>query len=165
MADDRIVVDVQNTIVGASTTAQGAQGGVPMQGAAVATASKGGGRFGSFGAGLSAQMFIESGSRILSATGNQELASGISKASGYTFLVGRLAMTGGLDAAAWVSLLTKASADIITLVQDYNEKKREEATAMNALNALRIRGGAFGITAATVVNTNKYGMKSFTDRK
>lgn len=162
---DEIVLRVENIVYGANGAPTGgtpADGSIPI---AESAAKSKGGRFGSFGGGLSAQMFVEAGSRILSATGNQELASGISKASGYTFLVGRVVASGGADIAAIVSLTTKLTADVIELVQENRKKKMEEASAANALDVLRMRTGAFNITGSTVISTNKFGRKTFADRK
>ena len=162
---DEIVLRVENIVTGATGAPTGgapADGSVPVVESAAKSKN---GRFGSFGAGVSAQMFVESGTRILSATGNQELASGISKASGYTFLVGRIAASGGADIGAIISLTTKLTADVIELVQENRKKKMEEAANANALDVLRMRTGAFNITGSTVISTNKFGRKTFADRK
>jgi len=160
---NEIILRVENVIAG-STTGAVQQGGVPMNGINQTTApnmSKGS----AFAQGISAQMFVESASRILSATGNTELASGLSKASSYAFLTSRVIMSGGADLTALVSLVTKASADILTAIQKANQLKRETAVQQNAADILRMRSGAFSINAETVISYNRYGRVSFTGRK
>ena len=158
-ADNKIVVSVENVITGNATT----QGGVPMNGVTkvAPTLSKGA----AFSQGISAQMFMESASRIISATGNTELASGLSKASSYAFLGGRVIASGGTDVAALVSLVTKLSADILQSITENNQQKREQAQKDNAADILRMRSGAFSINANTQISYNRFGRVSFTGRK
>jgi len=166
MAGDNkeIILRVENVISGTPTggvnVAQGANG-VPMQGGQTRSA----GRFGSFGQGISAQMFVESATRIISATGNAELGSAISKAGSYSFLLGRVLSSGGLDITAWVSLATKTTADIITAFQKSMAAKMAEAETQNAMAIMRMRGGAFSINSNTQISYNKYQKVTFTDRK
>ena len=163
MADDRIVVSVESIIAGGANGANGQHGAIPMNGVnkVQPTLSKGA----AFSQGISAQMFVESASRIISASGNTELASGLSKASSYAFLGGRVVASGGTDVAAIISLVTKLSADVLQAVTEANQAKRDAAVKDNAADILRFRSGAFSIDANTQISYNRYGRVSFTGRK
>ena len=159
---NEIVLRVENIIAG-TTGGAGQQGAVPMNGITQTTPnlSKGAG----FAQGISAQMFVESASRIISASGNSELASGLSKASSYAFLGGRVIASGGTDVAALVSLVTKIGADVLQAITESNQSKREAAIKDNNADILRMRSGAFSINANTQISYNRFGRVSFTGRK
>lgn len=156
---NEIILRVENVIAGNANQ----QGGVPMNGVTQVkpNLSKGA----AFAQGISAQMFVESASRIISATGNTELASGLSKVSSYAFLGGRVIASGGADIAAVISLVTKLSADVLQAVGESNQQKREAAQKNNAADVLRMRSGGFSINADTVISYNRFGRVSFTGRK
>jgi len=163
VADDKIIVSVESVIAGGANGANGQPGGVPMNGVnkATPTLSKGA----AFTQGISAQMFVESASRIISASGNTELASGLSKASSYAFLGTRVIASGGTDIAAIISLVTKLSADVLQAVTEANQAKKDAAVKDNAADILRMRSGAFSIGADTQISYNRFGRVSFTGRK
>ena len=164
MADDRIIIEVQNVIVGAqqggtaASTPQQAQTPIaPVSARQAATNA--------FLGGISAQMVVGSVARIVAASGNQEVSRAISETAAYGFLASRLIGSGGMDAGAWIALLTKATADVIQIVQADREKKREDATRQNALDIVRMRAGQLQINANTEISYNRYGRVTFTNRK
>lgn len=164
MADDRIIIEVQNVIVGAqqggtaASTPQQAQTSIaPVSARQAATNA--------FLGGISAQMVVGSVARIVAATGNQEVSRTISETAAYGFLASRLIGSGGMDPGAWIALLTKATADVIQIVQADREKKTEEATRQNAFDIVRMRSGQISINANTEISYNRYGRVTFTNRK
>lgn len=169
MADDRIIVEVQNVIIGSGqqgaqqgattqgTTAQGQMPAQPVNARQSATNA--------FLGGISAQMVVGSVARIVAASGNQEASKAISEAASYGFLATRLVASQGMDAGAWIALLTKGTADIIQIVQAEREKRMEEATKQNVLDIVRLRSGQMSINANTQISYNRYGRVTFTNRK
>lgn len=168
MADNRIIVEVQNVVVGAQqgaaqgATAQGTTPGAQIPSAPVNARQS---ASNAFLGGISAQMVVGSVARIVAASGNQEVSRAISETAGYGFLAARLVGSQGLDIGAWIALLTKSTADIIQLVQSNREEKREMASQQNALDIVRIRSGQISINANTEISYNRYGRVTFTNRK
>lgn len=164
MADDRIIVEVQNVVVGAKegTTAQGTPQATQSPAAPVNARQA---STNAFLGGISAQMVVGSVARIVAATGNQDVSRAISETAGYGFLAARLIGSQGMDAGAWIALLTKATADVIQLVQADRETKREDAAKQNALDIIRLRSGQISINANTEISYNRYGRVTFTNRK
>ena len=164
MADDRIIVEVQNVVVGAQqgATAQGTPQAAQTPLAPVSATQASANAF--FG-GISAQMVVGSVGRIVAASGNQEVSKAIQDASGYGFLAARLIGSQGMDAGAWIALFTRATADIIQVVQADREAKREEAAKQNALDIVRLRSGQISINANTQISYNRNGRVTFTNRK
>lgn len=168
MADDRIIVEVQNILVNGT---QGAQQGGATQSATqsaqmpAATVSARQAATNAFFGGISAQMVVGSVARIVAASGNQEVSRAISESAAYGFLATRLVASQGMDAGAWIALLTKATADVMQIVQADREKKTEEATRQNALDIIGIRSGQIQINANTQISYNRYGRVTFTNRK
>lgn len=164
MADDRIIVEVQNVIVGngqgTQTQATQSQGQLPP-----ATVNARQSANNAFLGGISAQMVVGSVARIVAASGNQQVSKAISESAAYGFLASRLISSAGMDAGAWIALLTKGTADIIQLVQADREKKSEEASQQNALDIVRLRSGQIQINANTQISHNRYGRVTFTNRK
>jgi len=164
MADNKeIIVRVENTIIGGSGQ-QGAPG-QPLQASASQPATAQQNANSGFAAGISAQLLVGSLARIVSASGNTEAGRFISEGASYGFLAMRLAASGGLDPTAWITLASKATADILQAVMAAKEERIELAQQQNATDIIRMRSGQISINANTQISYNRYGRHSFTDRK
>jgi hypothetical protein len=165
MADNEreIIVRVENTIVGGNGQ-QGAPG-QPLPSTEVQPSSANQNANNAFAQGISAHLLATSLTRILAATGNTEAASVVREATSYGFLAARLIGSGGYDIAAWMTLATKATADIMQAVQQAKQQQIELAQQQNATDLIRMRSGLISINANTQISYNRYGRHSFTDRK
>ena len=115
--------------------------------------------------GISAQMVVENFTRIITATGNTELASSISKGSSYAFLGLRVLSSGGANIGADIALVTRIAADLIKLIQQEKEERTKTAEAYNETDLLRMRAGLLQFNANTVISTDKYKRFNFTQRR
>jgi len=115
--------------------------------------------------GISAQMMMENFTRILSATGNTQLATSISKVSSYGFLAGRVISSGGMNIGADLTLISRIAADLIQLINSEKEERTKTAEAYNETDLLRMRSGLLQFNANTVVSYDKYKRFKLTERR
>ena len=164
MADNReIIVRVENTIIGGSASQGTTNASTPSSIAQPATAQQNANN--GFAAGISAQLLVGSLARIVSATGNTEAGRIISEGASYGFLAMRLAASGGLDPTAWITLASKATADILQAITAAKQQQIDLANQMNTTDVIRMRSGQISINANTQISYNRYGRHTFTDRK
>jgi hypothetical protein len=112
--------------------------------------------------GLSAQILVENASRLISASGSQQLASVIREGSQWTFL-GLRAMAG--DPTAMLVGVTKSISMILLELQKIKEEKRQTAQKYNELLQLQLRSGQASISANTEISYDKFGRVTLRDRK
>lgn len=159
--NNEIIVRIENFIVGGD----GAQSGIPTMDSsgAVGLPSQQGRRGGSgFIGGISAHLLISGASRMLAATGNQELANGIRETAEWTFLGGR-AFAG--DPTAIATAAFKLSALAISKITDYINEQKEIAQSYNELDLLKMRAGIITVKSNTEISYGKYNRLKLTDRK
>jgi hypothetical protein len=130
---------------------------LPSQGWRYANASGSG-----FIGGISAQLMVSGFSRMLSATGNQELAGGIREGAEWMFLLSRAA---AMDPTAIATAAFKLSAEGIKLITQYIQKQKDSAAVYNDLDYLRMQYGVLTIKANTEISYSKYGRLQLTDRR
>ena len=111
---------------------------------------------------ISAHLLISGASRMLAATGNQELANGIRETAEWTFL-GLRAVS--MDPTAIATAAFKLSSLAIQKVTDYIEEQKEIAKNYNTLLYEKLRNGQLSITANTEVSYGKYGRIQLTSRR
>lgn len=112
--------------------------------------------------GFSAQILVQNTSRLISASGNQQLASTIRESSQWAFL-GMRAMAG--DPTAMLVGVTKSISMILLELQKIKEEKKQTASKYNELLQLQLRNGQASITANTEISYDKYGRVTLRDRK
>ena len=113
-------------------------------------------------AGISAQLMVSSVSRIISAFGNTELASGIQQGAEWAFLLGRAA---SMDPTAIVTAMFKGLAELIKLIKGDIEKKKEIAKSYNELDVIKMMSGQLTIGYNTEISYSKYGRLKLTEKK
>jgi hypothetical protein len=112
--------------------------------------------------GISAQLLISSGMRVLAATGNQDLANGVREGAEWMFL-GSWALAG--DPTAMVTALSKSVAFLIKQYQDWKAEQEEAAANYNSLLLLKLKTGQEVIGDNTEISVGKYGKKTLTTRR
>lgn len=112
--------------------------------------------------GFSAQILVQNASRLISASGNQEMASTIREGSQWLFL-GMRAMAG--DPTAILVGVTKTLSLIMLELQKNREEKRQTAQKYNELLQLQLRAGQASVTSNTEISYDKYGRVTIRDRK
>lgn len=151
------------TANGAGSRGASFQGqGVPNTGAGVSGVPKSND---SFLQGISAQMLMENFTRILSATGNTQLASSISKVSSYGFLAGRVIASGGMNIGADITLVSRLIADVMQMINEEKEQRMKTAEAYNETDILRMRSGIIQFNANTVISYDKYKRFKLAERR
>lgn len=160
--ENEIILRVENIILSDGTQGQGA--GVPTAGDAggFTLPSKRMGARSFVVGGISAQLLISGASRMLAATGNQELANGIRETAEWGFLTVR-ALSG--DPTAIATAAFKLSAKAIQAITDYISEQKETAANYNELDMLKMRYGINTINSNTEISYGKYGRLKMTDRK
>lgn len=112
--------------------------------------------------GISAQLMVSGFSRMLSATGNQELAGGIREGAEWMFL-GSRAITG--DPTAIATAAFKLSAEAIKMLGEWIDKQKAIASKYNEKDYMLMRYGIISINANTEISYKKYGRLNISDRK
>lgn len=161
MDDSRIIVELQSILqtTGGGGTQQ--PGGTPIPSGAHRTLNQGSSS-NAFMAGISAQLMVSSVSRIISAFGNTELASGIQQGAEWAFLLGRAA---AMDPTAIVTAMFKGLAELIKLIKGDIEKKKEIAKSYNELDVIKMMSGQLTIGYNTEISYSKYGRLKLTEKK
>ena len=152
MDDNRIIVDIQNVVIdqtGAASREGGMMGSVPSTPNQI------------FGA-ISAQLLIKSASRLISASGNQELSKAMNQGASYLFLGARAL---SMDPTAIITLGVKLISDVSKLIDEFEQQKRDQAQAYNELDMMKMMTGQLVIQSNTEISYNKYGRFKLTDRK
>jgi hypothetical protein len=96
---------------------------------------------------LDAQFLLRAGSRLISATGNNEISAAISKVARYGFQVARAVLPPNPVGIATLAL--SISADVLDKVTD---DLRKRATADNETDNARIKAGLLDISQVQVKN-------------
>lgn len=162
MDDQRIIVELDSVLQGyGNGTRFGAQPGT-IPSAAGRTLNQSGSNANSFMGAISAQLMVSGFSRMLSATGNTELASGIQQGAEYAFLDARAL---SMDPTAIVTMVFKLSAEVIKLVKGSFDEKKEVAKKYNELDYMKMLSGQLTIGYNTEISYNKYGRLGLSDRK
>lgn len=112
--------------------------------------------------GISAQLLISSGMRILAATGNQDLANGVREGAEWMFL-GARALSG--DPTAMITAVSKSVAFVIKEFAEYKARQEEIAANYNSLLLLKLKTGQEVIGDNTEISVSKYGKKTLTTRR
>lgn len=112
--------------------------------------------------GISAQLLISSGMRILAATGNQDLANGVREGAEWMFL-GARALSG--DPTAMITAVSKSVAFVIKEFTEYKARQEEIAANYNSLLLLKLKTGQEVIGDNTEISVSKYGKKTLTTRR
>jgi hypothetical protein len=149
-----IILRLEHILQGEGTT------GVPGQTTVLPSASKM--SVNSMLGGVSAQILISSFSRILGASGNQQLASTIRQGSELGFL-GMRALAG--DPSAIVNIVAKFVAFGLEKINQIAEEKKQTAQKYNDLLMLQLRSGQASISANTDISYDRYGKVTLRDRK
>lgn len=160
MDDSRIIVELDSVLQGYGNGARIAQPGT-IPSAAGRTLNQPS-NANSFMGAISAQLMVSGFSRMLSATGNTELASGIQQGAEYAFLAGRAL---SMDPTAIVTMVFKLSAEVIKLVKGSLDEKKEIAKKYNELDYMKMLSGQLTIGYNTEISYNKYGRLGLSDRK
>lgn len=94
----------------------------------------------SVGGAISLQFAVEQGSRLLNATGNQEIANAVSTTGRYGFLGARAVMG---DPTAQITLLIMATTKLL-------EQVRKQAEELNEIDTARIKAGLMNVEGVRV---------------
>ena len=158
MDDQRIIVELQSILQ--------QYGGATGQGASLPSGAhrtlNQGSSSNAFMAGISAQLMVSSVSRIISAFGNTELASGIQQGAEWTFLLGRAV---SMDPTAIVTAVFKGLAEVIKLLKSDIDEKKEIAKSYNELDIIKMMSGQLTIAYNTEISYNKYGRLKLSEKK
>jgi hypothetical protein len=105
---------------------------------------------------IDAQFLLRAGSRIISATGNNEVSAAISKVARYGFQVARAILPPNPMGIATLALTI--SADVIEKVTD---NLRKQATADNETDNARIKAGLLDISQVQIKNNWLTGRQTY----
>lgn len=133
--DKTIVIDVQNN--------------VNVQGQASITQTVEG-RGINFGA-ISSQFLVAGGRKLISATGNTELARFLGESGKYGFAVSRIIASGGTDVTAAAGLALDLAGEAL---KKATETAKAQAKLQNDVDMARLRAGLLDLSATDKITTN-----------
>lgn len=161
MADDKIILELQNIILDGAVGSTGGNPSVSSTGQAIPMSSSAGSARLAIGA-ISAQLLVGGASKILSSSGNQELAKGLNETGKWGFLALR-SFSG--DPVALVTMAINLIAELAKIVESERIRQEERAAAYNELDMMRMQVGQLVIRSNTEISYNQYGRIKLTDRK
>lgn len=161
MEDSRIIVELNSIL-----DAYGYGGGNAPGGAALPSQVRGSGsqfnNSDAFMSGISAQLMVSGVSRLISAFGNTELASGLQQGAEWAFLLSRAA---AMDPTAMATALFKAIAEAVKWLKGNADEKKEIAKSYNELDIIKMMSGQLTIGYNTEISYNKYGRLKLSEKK
>lgn len=164
MAENEITIRLENILVGGGQVANGTSNnaeGVPGGPSILPSGRKSRIATG-FTGGLSSHLFITGARRLISASGDTELANTVQETAEWGFL-GSRALAG--DPTAIATAAFKLAALGIQKIREYQEEQKELAMKYNDLALLQIQSGQKVIKANTVISYDSYGRLTLSNRK
>jgi hypothetical protein len=134
---NEIIITVQNQIAEQSATATGqiaATPKLPKEGDNILGA-------------ISAQFLVRGANRLISATGNNEVSSAISKVARFGFLTARALLPPNPIGIATLALSVGADA-----LEKITDEVRKNASQMNEVDNARIRAGLLDVSQTRITN-------------
>lgn len=104
--------------------------------------------------GISGAFLVQSGRKLIAATGNSELATGIGNAIKYGTLGLRAAT---LDVSAIANIALDVATEAIKRVQEIRLERIERANQANQIDILKMQLGRISGEQITSITTNRYG--------
>jgi hypothetical protein len=105
---------------------------------------------------IDAQFLLRAGSRIISATGNNEVSAAISKVARYGFQVARAILPPNPMGIATLALTISADA-----IEKVTDNLRKQATADNETDNARIKAGLLDISQVQIKNNWLTGRQTY----
>jgi hypothetical protein len=160
MSEKEITIRLENYLINGAEVNAG--NGIPSSGKTILPSAQSASAPNGFVGGISAQLFVSGARRLISATGETELANTIQETAEWSFL-GIRALGG--DPTAMATAAFKLASYGIQELKKYQDEQKEIAKSYNNLAILQLQSGQISIKANTVTSYDSYGRLTLTNRK